>query len=320
MERAGSDVWSTRTSTRVEWPTIAVAGSIAGGFAAMVAVHERLPIGVTIAVFGVLSAWYGSLRHEVVHGHPTPWPRVNMMIIAAPLSLTEPFWHYRVDHLRHHGSDDLTSPQWDPESQYLSAAAWDRTGPFVRGARVVNTTLAGRMIIGPWFAAATVVRDLARDWSMRRRRASIVRFLVADVAVIAGAHLAGFSVWQFILGVAYLGTSLTLVRSYTEHRAVPDGSRTAVVGGRGFWAVLFLNNNLHVTHHRQPGLAWYELPAAHAAGDADRVAAEGAGLYRGYGEVFRRFLFRPVGPVVDPLDRIPVTNLSGFGLSEPSEV
>ena len=44
--------------------------------------------------------------------------------------------------------------------------------------------------------------------------------------------------------------SLTQLRSFVEHRAhtVP-GLRTVVVETNLFWALLFLNNNLHIAHH-----------------------------------------------------------------------
>ena len=38
----------------------------------------------------------------------------------------------------------------------------------------------------------------------------------------------------------------------------------------------------------------------HARLDGDRVAAAGAGLYRGYGEIARRYLFRPFDELVAP--------------------
>lgn len=294
---------STRRPTQVEWPTIGVLIAIGGGFAAVASTHARLPSVVTIALLGVLAAWYGSLRHEVVHGHPTPWGWVNTMIVAVPLGLAEPFWQYRDEHLRHHASEDLTDPTRDPESQYLTRSAWEGARPVVRVARTFNTTLAGRLIVGPWFATAASAASLARRWNVAERRWSIARFLIADAAVLVGVHLVGLPVWQYVLGAGYVGTSLTLVRSYAEHRAVADGSRTAVVRSRGFWALLFLNNNLHVTHHHRPGLAWYRIPAVHAASDANAQAALGAGLYRGYGEIFRRYLFHPVSRVVDPLER-----------------
>jgi fatty acid desaturase len=205
--------------------------------------------------------------------------------------------------VRHHATENLTDPGDDPESQYLSGSDWCDAGPVVRALRRCNMTLAGRLLLGPWIVAAAVVKSLGRQWALGRRRWSIVRFGVADLAVLAVVWSTGLPLWQYVLGAAYLGTSLTLVRSYAEHRAVAEGSRTAVVLGRGFWALLFLNNNLHVTHHRRPELAWYRLPAAHAASDADRVASDGAGLYRSYAEVFRRYLFHQVSSAVDPLDR-----------------
>ncbi len=305
--RTADELGSSRTASHVEWPTVGVAATIAAGTIVVLATHQRLGAPLTVVLLGVLGAWYGSLRHEVVHGHPTPWRWVNTVVAAVPLSLTEPFWHYREDHLRHHATDELTDPLSDPESSYLCRSAWAAANAVTRAARIANTTLAGRLIIGPWFAAASVVRDLRQSWVDGRRRWAIVRFVLADLGVLVVVSATGLPLWQWVLGVGYLGTSLTLVRSYAEHRAVPEGSRTAVVLGRGFWAVLFLNNNLHVTHHRNPGLAWYRIPAAHAASDADRLAADGAGLYRGYGEIFRRYLVRPLSDVVDPLDREPHT-------------
>ncbi len=294
---------STHTSDHIEWPTIVVALAIACGFLVIALTHTHLPAVVTIALLGVLGAWYGSLRHEVVHGHPTPWRWVNTMIVATPLGLTEPFWQYVDEHLRHHQSDDLTDPLADPESQYLNRSAWQGAGSVVRFARVINTTLAGRLVVGPWFATIASGRSLVRRWSGGRSRWAIVRFLVADVVVLAVVVGVGLPLWQYVAGVWYVGTSLTLVRSYAEHRAMAEGSRTAVVHSEGFWALLFLNNNLHVTHHRRPGLAWYRIPAVHASSDADEAAALGAGLYSGYAEIFRRYLFRPLNRVVDPLDR-----------------
>lgn len=295
---------AVRTATsRIEWPTVAVAGAIVIGVTATVLGHERTPAPITILLLGVLGAWFGSLRHEVVHGHPTPWRWLNTAVVAAPLGLTEPFWHYREAHLQHHATDDLTSPLSDPESQYLSAADWQRRSRLGRAIRTANTTLAGRLVVGPWLSTGCVLRDLIASWRRGERRASIVRFVAADLMVLVVVAGAGLPIWQYLLGAVYLAMALTLVRSYAEHFASPRGSRTAVVHGGRFWSLLFLNNNLHVTHHDRPDLAWYRIPAAHATGDADRIAADGAGLYAGYGQIFRRHLLRPRGPGCDPLER-----------------
>ena len=46
-----------------------------------------------VVILGVLAAWYGSLQHEVIHGHPTPWGRVNVALAAAPLDARRAVLH-----------------------------------------------------------------------------------------------------------------------------------------------------------------------------------------------------------------------------------
>jgi len=85
-----------------------------------------------------------------------------------------------------------------------------------------------------------------------------------------------------------------LLRSFVEHCAVAEGTRSAVVKAGPVMSLLFLNNNLHHTHHAQPSTPWYQLPALHRTLDSDDLASQGAGLYRrGYVEVARRNFLRP---------------------------
>jgi fatty acid desaturase len=59
-------------------------------------------------------------------------------------------------------------------------------------------------------------------------------------------------------------------------------------------ALLYLNNNLHHTHHERPGVPWYRIPALHREMGSDEIAAGGAGLYTGgYLQIARQFLFKP---------------------------
>jgi fatty acid desaturase len=63
-------------------------------------------------------------------------------------------------------------------------------------------------------------------------------------------------------------------------------------------ALLFLNNNLHHTHHARPGAPWYRLPSLARTLRSAEVAAVGAGRYRSYTDVVRRHFARPLdGPV-----------------------
>jgi fatty acid desaturase len=69
-------------------------------------------------------------------------------------------------------------------------------------------------------------------------------------------------------------------------------------------ALLFLNNNLHHTHHTRPDAAWYRLPELNHELGSDAIAAAGAGLYRGgYAEQWRRFGVRPFCRPVFPGSR-----------------
>jgi fatty acid desaturase len=293
-----------RLPRSVEWPTLIVAGCLAAGLVSLLFVHDRLPLPITLVLLAVCGAWYGSLQHEVVHGHPTPWARLNVSLVGAPLGLVYPFWLYRADHIEHHATSELTDPDRDPESAYLRTAEWDSAPEFLRVLLRCNRTLLGRLVLGPGFAIVSVGRRLTRQVIDDDRRWITIRFLSADVMVLLGAQLLGLPAWEFALGFGYMGMSLTLVRSFAEHRAGLDGPHTAVVHSRGFWALLFLNNNLHVDHHRHPGEAWYRLPALHRRA-ARTAGTAGTDTYSGYLEVFRRFLVRPIGPVVYPLERTP---------------
>lgn len=283
---------TTRTDG-TDWPTLAVAAAIAAGFAAVLAWHERVPLMATIVALAVLAGWYNSLQHEVIHGHPTPWRWVNTAIAIVPLGLVVRFADYRRSHLAHHRAPEITAPGRDPESFYVSAEAWARFGPGRRTTSIVLSTLAGRLVIGPFVFAA---RHWSHGFGPAGWAARIGRGVAhgAGVAVVIAIVIAcGLPVWAYVVGVAWGGGALSLLRSFAEHRRVDAGSRSAVVRSGWFFSLLYLNNNLHHTHHAQPWVSWFRLPGAHVAIGGDQRAAEGAGLYRGYGEIFRRFLVVP---------------------------
>ena len=113
--------------------------------------------------------------------------------------------------------------------------------------------------------------------------------------------IAGMPLWQYILLIAYPGISLSLVRSYCEHRAAEhQDHRTIIVEASPFWSLLFLNNNLHVAHHSKPALAWYKLPAYYAAERAELIARNDGYMMQGYGEIFRRYFFTAKEPIPYP--------------------
>jgi fatty acid desaturase len=108
--------------------------------------------------------------------------------------------------------------------------------------------------------------------------------------------------WSAYLALFVLpGVSLTLVRSFAEHKAANTPlERTAIVEAGAPLALLFLNNNLHFAHHKRPDLPWHALPAYYRA-HRDQLLDENGGLrYRGYREILRRFLLHPVDTPAHP--------------------
>ena len=88
-----------RTPERVEWPTVGLALVMVGGLVALTWWHAALPWFVLLPLGAYLGAWYSSLQHEIVHGHPTPSPLVNTAIASLPVLLWLPFGIYRATHL-----------------------------------------------------------------------------------------------------------------------------------------------------------------------------------------------------------------------------
>ena len=294
------------TGPRVEWRTAAVAVAVYGCWLGILALHGSTPWPLTVLALGVVGAWHGSLQHETIHGHPFRSPRLNMLLGFLPISVRLPYHVYRFSHLSHHACPELTDPTDDTESFYVTAESWRAMGRVRRAFCLAHHTLLGRMVLGPPRQMAGLLAFQARE--VRRGNRQLVRWWTAHAPVAAAlcvfvVAVTGLPLWQYLLGAVYLGHSFTLLRSYCEHRWVDGATRSAVVrSGRAF-GLLFLYNNLHHVHHAEPGIAWYRLAARAEETGAYDAAAAGAGLYRGYFDVARRFLVRPFDHPVHPLER-----------------
>lgn len=291
---------------RVEWPTMLVAAIIYGGWLAVVFNHEALGTPLAVGLLALLIAWQGSLQHEVLHGHPFNGPVLNEILGSVPINLRLPYRVYRRSHLRHHACGDLTDPATDTESFFVKASTWKRLPASGRWFLLAHHTLLGRMLLGPLVENITLWRHSISE--IRSGDGRLFRWWVAHLVQVALllvllVVVAGFPWLPYVLAV-YVANGLGLVRSYCEHQWVAgEETRSIVVGSRGFWALLFLNNNLHDTHHEEPAVAWFRLPKlARSLGSAE-LAAQGAGCYSGYGEIFRKHLLRPFDHPVHPAER-----------------
>lgn len=294
---SGAALPRSRTRAAVEWPTLSLVIGLYAAFAALTFFHAALPFPIVSAAGAVLIALHSSLQHELIHGHPTRWRRLNRALALPPLSLWLPFDSYRVAHLVHHRDERLTDPLDDPESYYWTDEAWGGLHPFGRLAVRVQSTLAGRMLIGPFW---TIGRFLIREAASVRAGSGPARRIWAGHLL----HLAPLLLWLvfvakmnllfYVFAIVYPGTAILLIRSFAEHKAEHDVvHRTAIVEGSFILGPLFLFNNLHAAHHAMPMLPWYRIPAWYRAHRDNLVAANGGLVYRGYLDVFSRYFLKP---------------------------
>jgi fatty acid desaturase len=277
---------------------LCVALAIHGGFIGWTLLFRELPLWIAAPLGSLLLTWYGSFQHETIHGHPTSSRRCNAILGGLPLPVWIPYGLYRETHLRHHrhGGRYLTEVARDPESFYLRPGALSGVGCIRRAIHAANCTLAGRILLGPAVAIATFWgREARRVWSGDRRRAWLWLQHALAVGVVLGwtVVVCHVPLIVYIALVVYPSVSLSQVRSFAEHRAHADSRlRTRVVETSPIWALIFLNNNLHIAHHAHPKLPWYRLPRAWR--EMRRSVSEAGLVFQGgYREVIRKYLFRP---------------------------
>ena len=293
----------------IEWPTVAVAAVVYGGWLSATWVAGHTGNVAAFAVAAVLITLHSSMQHEILHGHPTRSRRINRLLGLIPLSLWIPYERYRQTHLVHHIDERLTDPLDDPESYYWTPDDWARLSPLSRWLVSVQTTLLGRMVVGPLWSVLTFLRA---EWRRVHRdeptaRAIWLEHVAWCIPVVAWVHWAcEMPLWLYLLAVVYPGTAVLLIRSFAEHKALPEApERTAIVENAAILGPLFLYNNLHALHHENPMIPWYEYPAWYRQ-NRDRLLAENGGLvYDSYLDVARRFLLWSHDRPRHPLGRIP---------------
>lgn len=250
----------------------------------------------TALLGGFIAAWHSSLQHETIHGHPTRWRAVNAAIGFLPVSLWLPYGIYRETHLAHHRCPRITDPVSDPESFYETEAGWQRMGRVRQAFLRAHMTLVGRLILGPPYVVARLwLSELARFLRGDFRNARIWLGHAAGVAAVLVwvIGVCGIPLWLYLLAFVYPGVSLTLLRSFAEHRAHPAlGHQTGIVTTGRLMSLLYLNNNLHTLHHDNPRLPWFAYRRADVAGDTYQ--------YSGYIELLRRYAFWPKEEPVHP--------------------
>lgn len=311
----------------IEWPTVAlIAACYAAWFGIGLFVYPSYPI-LALILLALCLALQSSLMHEASHGHPTRKARVNELLVGLPIGLVYPFRRFKALHLRHHADERLTDPFDDPESYYKAIWRHELLPAWLRMLLRVNNMMVGRMIIGPWLGSVGFIISDVKLMLAGDRDVQIAWLLhAAGLAIVFPLITAGFGIpiWLYLAAV-WVSQSLIAIRTFAEHQwsERPDG-RTIIVE-KSPLAFFFLNNNLHLVHHKMPTVAWYKLPALFRARRDEWAAMNGGYVFPNYFALLKSFAFTSKEPVVHPAlrrapepgrafrPRVRQRNVSGLG-------
>ena len=280
-----------------DWRTLIIAVLVYGGWLATVFLHKQMPWWATFPLLTWFGAWHLSLQHELVHGHPFRNSKLNAALASLSLTMWVPFLSFKRDHISHHNTT-LTHPKLDTESYYSMPEQWQHSGRFLRSIYWANRTIAFRLTV--WSVFSTVQYFFADAWrairnvdNARSAWALHIPGLIAVTYIVN--NLAGMSMVEYLIGGVFASHSLNMMRSFAEHKTLGDEStRTAMIDAGRVMSLLMLNNNLHIAHHDEPSAPWYKVPEVAERLNAFERAQKINALYKGgYGELLRRFTFKP---------------------------
>ena len=283
---------------RCDGPTWLVAFGLYTAWGMLVWFHASLPWWLIAPAGAYLVGLHFSLQHEAIHSFLSAPKWLRWAVVMPPLGLWQPFPLYYENHRRHHQNTHLTEPGVDTESYYLRREQWQALHSARRAVLLANQTLAGRVLVGPLLRLEKLVR---REFAgLRAGDFSHLPHWMVHVALVAFlfgyiAGIAGMPWWQYVVLIAWPAFGLAWVRSFIEHRyGRRPGERTAIIESNWFWGLQFLNNNFHAVHHLHPKMQWWEIPAYWRANRPRVLAHNGNFHFSGYGEIARRWLFKPV--------------------------
>ena len=292
-----------RPSLNIEWPTLLLILATYGvWFAAGNWLYPQSPV-LALFVMMLLNALHSSLVHEVIHGHPTRIFHLNAALVWANPALIWPFYRYRRMHLVHHADERLTDPFDDPESYYRSLAQYDDYPTWFKSLLALSNTLIGRLFIGP--VLSTVALILGDGRLMLHGNGPVFRAWLHHISglipiLFCIVWVFEIPLWLYIVTSCYGGAALISLRTFAEHQWHETTEGRTIIVERSPLSFLFLNNNLHLVHHQNPTVPWYQLPAMYRA-DRDKWQVLNQGyIYRNYWKLFTAYALIAKEPVVHP--------------------
>ncbi|WP_069301572.1 fatty acid desaturase [Neptunicoccus sediminis] len=298
MQRKGF----SRTA-RIEWQTLSLIFSTYGLWVFIGwQVYPHFPV-TALCLLALLNALHSSLVHEALHGHPTRKRHLNELLVTANPGLIWPYRRYRTLHLRHHADETLTDPFDDPESYYRAQGYYAALPLWVQRVLGWSNTLLGRLVLGPPLSCIALIcgdisalrhgeRDVAKAWLLHGLGLIPVLFCLFVLFEIP--------LWLYLGTACWGGAALISLRTFAEHQwhETPEG-RTIIVEKSPF-SFLFLNNNLHLVHHKNPAAPWYTLPALYAQDKDHWRRMNQHYVFPNYWKLIRTYALIAKEPVVHP--------------------
>ena len=287
-----------------EWQTWLLIAAVYASWLALVLGYSAMPPALASVLLIVVTSWYMSLQHELLHGHPTRNRSLNRLLGLLPISAWYPYDVYRDSHLAHHRDELLTTPGIDPEGNYVLAQDYANMTATQRALGWANRTVAGRLVLGPALTIAQVWSDIFTR--PRLRGVASVRMWALHLILLMALlwwvhHQSGIKPLHYLFGIAYPALGLAMLRSFYEHRPAFVPAHRIVINEASLpWRVLYLNNNYHAVHHDTPSLPWYRIPAAFRADRAGYLQRNGGFRLPGYFHVLRHHTFKPIDSPVHP--------------------
>jgi len=193
---------------RSELPTWLLIIMIYGGWFTTLALWQTLGLLPATLLLIWFTAWYMSLQHELIHGHPTRVAWFNQLFGILPLAVWYPYGLYRDSHLAHHRHHHLTVPVDDPESYYFTHESWARFSPWQKRIIHLRNTFVGRLLLAPLL--------------------DIVQTLGSAVAAICDLNVRAMVMW-LIHGLLLAGLFAWMVHRFLA-RLVCDGRKLSCAG------------------------------------------------------------------------------------------
>jgi fatty acid desaturase len=293
VSNSASESWFERH----DGPTLLVATAIYASWLFLLASHRYVPWWVTVPLAGYVVQWHFSLQHEAIHSMRGIPKRLRRALVWPPIGIWFPFELYRRSHSQHHRNSYLTYPGEDTESYYHEQEDWEDYGSLSRWLLIVNQTFLGRLFIGPFLRTPHFfIKEIGKIVSGNPADLGIwIRHIIGVALILLFvAKVFDLSALQYLAEFVYPGLVLGMMRSFTEHRwGEQPSERTAVVESNWVFGLLFLWNNLHVVHHVFPTLPWWQVPRVWRQHREHIEARNGGFVFRGYGEIARRWLVTP---------------------------